>query len=128
MRIQKSLIAIALLACGAGLVLAQDSSKILQLTLDEAVVRALKNNIGIRVAEYSPANSELSIQAAKEKYLPTLAFSYSNRHSERVAYSFLDVAGATNITKTGSFQGSVNQTVPLGGSVTVGVLELTVRV
>jgi len=122
MRIKRTLIIIVwLLAFGAGFAPAQEAQKTLPLTLDDAVVRALKNNIGIRVAEYSPANAELSVQAAREKYYPTMAFNYSNRHSERVSYSFLDIAGATSITKTGNFQGSVSQTIPLGGSLTISM-------
>jgi outer membrane protein TolC len=105
----------------AGLAPAQEAQKTLPLTLDEAVLRALKSNLGIRVAEYGPANADLSILSAQEKYFPTFAFSYSNRHTERVSYSFLDVPGATSITKTGSFQGSVNQTIPLGGRLTVSM-------
>jgi len=110
-----------MLAAITGSALAQDAPKTLSLSLDEAILRALKGNLAIQVAEFSPAASELSIQAAREKYYPTFAFSYSNRHTERVSYSFLDVAGATSITKTGNFQGNVNQTIPLGGRITVAM-------
>jgi outer membrane protein TolC len=115
MRLQRILTALFLLAFGAGLAQAQEARKTLPLTLDEAILRTLKNNVGLQVAEYGPVNADLSVQASREKYYPTFSFSYTNRHSERVSYSFLDVAGATSITKTGNFQGSVNQTIPLGG-------------
>jgi outer membrane protein TolC len=119
MRQIRILPALVLLAALAGLASAQDAPKVLELSLDDAILRTLKNNLAVKVAEYGPQNADLSIQAAREKYYPSLAFSYSNRHSERASYSFLDIAGTTSITKTGNFQGSINQTVPLGGRFTV---------
>ncbi|MBM3311786.1 MAG: TolC family protein [Candidatus Aminicenantes bacterium] len=120
MRSKTTLLALAGLAALAAAGAAQ-TPQALELSLDEAILRALKSNVGLKVAEYGPASADLSIERAQEKYLPSFSFSYSNRHTERVSYSFLDVAGATSVTKTNNFQGSVNQSIPLGGRVTVSM-------
>ena len=95
---------------------AASDANILKLTLDETIVRALKHNISLMVAELSPQSSALSFQAAKEKYYPTLAFNFSKRNTENASYSFLDVAGASNITKTNNYSGQINQLTPIGGT------------
>jgi outer membrane protein TolC len=121
MRSKTIFLALAGLALAGTSAAAQDAPQALQLSLDEAVLRALKSNVGLQVAEFGPVNAGLSVDRAQEKYLPSFSFSYSNRHTERVSYSFLDVAGATSVTKTNSFQGSVIQSVPLGGRVTISM-------
>jgi outer membrane protein TolC len=95
----------------------------LKLTLDETIVRALKHNISLQVAELGPQSSVLSVQAAKEKYYPTLGFNYQKRNSASASYSFLDVAGASNTTKTDNFSGQINQLTPIGGTFSMSLSD-----
>jgi len=51
---------------------AADSGPVLQLTLDDAVRRAMDNNVDIAVERYSPEDSEQAIKQAKGVYDPLL--------------------------------------------------------
>ena len=46
--------------------------KSLSLSLDDCIVRALKSNLAIQVAEFGPQLSEISLADAKSQYLPTM--------------------------------------------------------
>jgi outer membrane protein TolC len=93
--------------------------KSLSLTLDDCILRALKNNLAIQVAEFSPQLSENSLADAKSQYLPTMSLSFRPSHSENAAYSWLDTTGGTTIRLSTQMNGSVNQLTPLGGTFTL---------
>jgi outer membrane protein TolC len=112
------ILGLAVLAAGA---FAQAPQNVLKLTLDDCIVRALQQNIGIQVAVLGPQSSELSVQRAREKYLPSLAFNYNKRNSESASYSFLDIAGTSTVSKTDNYSGAVNQTIPLGGRLSLSM-------
>jgi outer membrane protein TolC len=95
----------------------------LKLTLDDTIVRALKHNVSLQVAELSPQTSDLSVQLAKEKYYPTLGLNVRKTSQESASYSFLDVAGASTITKTDNYSGSVNQLTPIGGTFSISLSD-----
>ncbi len=63
--IQIGLIACSLILGSRGLVLAQDSSKIYELSLSEATDLALKNNFDIQMAKYDAFISETSLETVK---------------------------------------------------------------
>jgi len=102
---------------------AQAQGKSLSLSLEDCIVRALKNNLAIRVAEFSPQQSEVSVAAARSQYLPTMSLSYRPSHSENASYSWLDTTGATTIRLTRQMSGSVNQLTPLGGTLSLSMSQ-----
>jgi outer membrane protein TolC len=95
----------------------------LKLSLDDTIVRALKHNVSLQVAELSPQGSVLSVQAANEKYYPTLALNYRKQNSASASYSFLDVAGASNTTKTDNYSGQISQLTPIGGTFSLSLSD-----
>jgi len=74
------------------------------------------------VAVLGPESAALSLAQAKDIYLPTLSFSYSKRNSENAGYSFLDT-GSSTVTKTDNVQGTVRQTTPWGGTLSLGLSD-----
>ena len=114
---------LALLAAAGLPARAQDAAGALKLTLAECIERALQNNISLQVAVLGPESAAMTLQRSKEKYLPTLTFNYQKRSNQSAAYSFQDVAGATNITKTDSYGGSVRQANPWGGTLTLSTSD-----
>lgn len=90
--------------------------KSLSLTLDDCILRALKNNLAIQVAEFSPLLSENSLADAHSQYLPTMTLRYTPSHSENAAYSWLDTTGSTTVRLATQVNGSVNQLTPIGGT------------
>ena len=116
----KGIAALGALLLLVGTLPAQESQKTMQLTLDECIVRALKNNLSIQVAVLSPRNADLSVRKAQEKYLPTMTFGYSRRNSENASYSWLE-SQTTTLSETGSYSAQVRETIPLGGTLTLAM-------
>lgn len=120
MKIQKWTAAVGGLFLLAGMIPAQEPQKTIQLTLDECIVRALQHNISIQVAVLSPQNAGLSVQKAREKFLPTMTFGYSRRNSENASYSWLE-SQTTTLSESGSYSAQVREMIPFGGTLTLGM-------
>ena len=95
--------------------------KSLTLTLDDCITRALQKNISIQVAVLSPQLSQVSLNQAREKYYPSLSFSYSDQNNKSASYSWLDAPGTQALTLRQDYSGSVSQQIPMGGSFSVQV-------
>ena len=109
------MIAVALILAPA--VSAQEAQGTLSLSLEDCIVRALKDNLGVAIQVLGPQISAESVNAAAEKYIPSLSLSYSSRKTENAAYSYLDTPGGSSINKTRNFNFlSANQTLPTGGT------------
>jgi len=99
----------------------QSVEKTLSLTLDECITRALKNNLNLSLQELAPQQAEYSLQLAKEKFIPSLAFSYRKTDSKAASYSWLDAPTDASITQTNTLTGTINQAIPTGGSLTINL-------
>ncbi len=93
----------------------EEKGKVLNLTLEEAVARALKNNLQLAIQLLSPELADLSVKRAKEKYIPTMSFNFSRRSTNQATYSWLEAADRT-LSDTESYQTQINQQIPTGGS------------
>lgn len=90
----------------------------LQLSLEEAVKRALENNLDIAVAQYDPRASEESIRLARGAYDPTLSSTILTRSQTFRATNIF--AGAQEVTTdTDIWNFGVNQLFRTGGTVNV---------
>jgi outer membrane protein TolC len=98
--------------------LTQDTpEQVLSLTLEDTILRTLKNNYGVAIQVMGPEIAGYSLARAKEKFLPTLGFSLSDRSSESPSYSWLEQTGTT-ITDYYDYDASVSQLIPVGGTLT----------
>ncbi|MHB8055060.1 MAG: TolC family protein [Candidatus Aminicenantales bacterium] len=120
MKTPRRIAALGALAFLAVSLSAQETPKTISLTLDECLVRALKNNLSIQVAVLDPQNSDLSVRQTLEKYLPTFSFGYAKRKSSNASYSWLESASMT-LTKFNNYSAQVTEMIPLGGTVTLGL-------
>ena len=95
---------------------AADSGPVLQLTLDDAVRRAMENNVDIAVERYSPEDSELAIKQAKGVYDPLLTSTLSkNSQTDPARNAF---SGGEKVdTDTTVFNFGAFQYMPTGGNV-----------
>jgi outer membrane protein TolC len=91
---------------------------LLKLSLQECIQKTLKNNLGLAAEILTPKIAEASLAQANEKFIPTLAFSYSRQDNTTASYSFLDAAGAAVSTLQNSYSSQISQTLPTGGSLT----------
>jgi outer membrane protein TolC len=96
---------------------AQAPQGTLSLSLEDCVVKALKDNLGVAIQVLGPQLSAESVNAAQEKYIPSLTLSYQSRKTENAAYSYLDAPGDSSINRTQNFNFmTANQTLPTGGT------------
>lgn len=106
-------LALALAAPGFG----QDAQGTLSISLDECIIKALKDNLGVAIQVLGPEISREGVAQAQEKYIPSLSLSLSSRKTENAAYSYLDSPGASTINRTQNYNFlTANQTLPTGGS------------
>jgi len=90
------------------------------LSLQDCIVAALKNNLGVAVEIITPRLSEMSLDFTKEKYIPGLSFGFSSANTNAASFSFLTSA-ATITSLDKSYSASVSQLVPTGGRFTASL-------
>lgn len=90
----------------------------LSLSLEDCIVKALKNNLGVAINVLSPELAELQISQAQEKFIPQLSFGFDRSHNNAASYSWLDAADET-VTDSLSYSAQVNQLIPTGGSFSI---------
>jgi outer membrane protein TolC len=98
----------------------QEKEKVLPLTLDDAILRTLKNNYGVAIQILGPDIASLSISKANEKFLPTLSFGFSKRDTENASYSWLEAAERTKVNYN-DYNVQISQLIPTGGTVDVSL-------
>ncbi|MCE2513943.1 MAG: TolC family protein, partial [Acidobacteria bacterium] len=100
----------------ASLRLGQDapSAQRFDLTVDEAVARALDRNLDIAVQRIAPQVSDLNLAEQLAFYRPTLSSNFSSTSSTTPSSTQLD-GGLNVLTDTALFDSTVGQPVPWGG-------------
>ena len=79
------IIALALVLAVPGF--GQDAKGTLSMSLDECIVKALKDNLGVAIQILGPEISSEGVNRAQEKYIPTLSLSArSSKHRERLLF------------------------------------------
>lgn len=90
--------------------------KTLSLSLEDCILKAMKNNLALAVEVLNPAQSELAVQAAGEYFIPSLSLGWDKSDTASASYSFLTAQGTTT-QKRSDYSAQVNQNLPLGGSI-----------
>jgi outer membrane protein TolC len=98
----------------------EKSGDVFALTLEDAILRTLKNNYGVAIQVLNPEIASLSVSKAREIFYPQLAFDYNNRDTKNASYSFLD-ASQSVVTKYYSYDAGISQLLPTGGTLTASV-------
>jgi outer membrane protein TolC len=114
------LLMIAALAL-SGFGLAQDTG-VLSMSLDECIIKALKDNLGVAIQVLGPQISAEAVNQAQERYIPSLNLSASSRKTENAAFSYLDAPGDSSINRTQNFNFlNATQLLPTGGTLNLGL-------
>jgi len=116
---KKTLSALALLALFVA-ALAGEEAKEIPLTLEDSIVRALKNNLNLAVEVFNPEMADATLSRAKEAFLPSLDFNYDSQKNQEPPYWFIQGAG-TLTSKVTSYGASVVQRIPTGGNISVSL-------
>ena len=121
MRLKTILIlaAIALVQAAPGF--GQEAPGTLSMSLEECIVKALKDNLGVAIQVLGPELSAEGINLAQEKYFPTLSLSARTQKSENAAFSYLDAPGDSSINRTQNYNFlNAIQLLPTGGTLSLG--------
>jgi outer membrane protein TolC len=86
------------------------------LSLENSILKALKNNLGIQIEILSPELSAISVNQAREKFIPTLSMGFSRREQNSASFSFLDARDDTVSTQSTNYDFSITQQLPTGGN------------
>jgi outer membrane protein TolC len=94
--------------------------KVLSFSLEDCIVKALKDNLTVAVEVYNPDLADSSLSKAKEFFLPRLDLSYGNEQTENPSYWWLEQADIVERKYT-DYSVSLVQQIPTGGNFTLGL-------
>jgi outer membrane protein TolC len=114
-RIPSLIIALSLVLPGA---LAAEERPVLELSLEEAVARAMENNVDIEVERFGPQASEFSVTQAEGFYDPSLD-AFSNWVDRTTPQSSAFTGGAEVQTKSFNFNFGASQSLKTGGELSL---------
>ena len=86
----------------------------IEVTLEQAIERALEKNLDIQSAKLTPQMQDYTLQAARANFRPTLNANYGYTNSSQQSTSQLD-GGARVTSQVNSFGSSMNQRLPWQG-------------
>jgi len=86
----------------------------IELTLEQAIERALEKNLDIQSAKLNPQMQDYTLQAARANFRPTLNANYGYTNSSQQSTSQLD-GGARVTSQANSFGASMSQRLPWQG-------------
>lgn len=116
---KKTILCLLVILGAAALAPAQDKKEV-SLTLEESIVKALKNNLNLAVEVYSPRIAEASLSRAREMFLPQFNVNYGRNRTEQPSTWWLQ--GAETLTSTlNDYTVSVTEQVPMGGNLSVSL-------
>lgn len=92
----------------------------LELSLEECIYRALKNNLNLKAEMLSPEIADRAVTLAAEKYIPSFTVNYNDQSTRNASYSFLDASDVV-VTKQNDYTVQFNQNIPLGGSLSASI-------
>lgn len=101
------------LACGAAF--AQEKPE-LSLTLEDSIVRALRNNLNVAAELINPSLAAATVDQAKQMFTPTLQFDVSGNQFEQLSTWSLQTSGKYS-SRTNSASTTVQQLIPYGGRI-----------
>ncbi len=100
--------------------LAQQEEKALSLSLEDCILKAMRNNIGVAIEVLNPELSDLGISLAREKFLPSLSLGYNKRDTVRISASFIESSDLVS-TIRGSYTADISQLIPTGGTFSIAI-------
>jgi outer membrane protein TolC len=98
----------------------QPSAPRLELSLEDCILKALKNNLSLKAEMISPEIAEKNVALATEKFMPTLSLNYNAQSNRSASYSFLDASDEVK-TQQNDYTFQVTQNIPFGGSLSASL-------
>lgn len=114
----KTIFIIMIMLCVPLLSHAQTEQKSLSLSLDDCIMKAMENNLGVAIEVLGPELAEAAIARANEKFMPSLSLSFDKSSTNQASFSWLDSTGNT-ISKFNAYSANLSQVIPTGGNLSV---------
>lgn len=90
------------------------------LSLEECIVKAMRNNLSVAVEVLNPQMADISISLAKERFMPNLSFGYNRQNTNTPSISFIE--GDETITSDYyDYSARLSQIIPTGGSFSIAL-------
>lgn len=99
---------------------AQQSGPRLELSLEDCILKALKNNLNLKAEMISPEIADKTVALAVEKFMPTLSLNYNAQSTRSASYSFLDASDEVK-TQQNDYTFQITQNIPFGGSLSASL-------
>jgi len=100
--------------------LAQQKEKTLSLSLEDCILKAMENNLGVAIEVLNPELADISVARAGEKFMPSLSFSFNKRDTNSASYSFLDASEQVSTVRN-DYSAELSQLIPTGGSFSISL-------
>jgi outer membrane protein TolC len=84
------------------------------LSLEDCILKAMKNNLNVAVEVLNPELADISVSRAKENFLPSLSFGYSVQNTNSPSFSFIEAEDKIS-TEYKDYSASFFQRIPTGG-------------
>ncbi len=98
----------------------QQEGSVLSLSLEECILRAMKNNLSVAIQVLNPEIAGAAVTQAGEKFYPTLALGFNKTSTNNASYSFLDAADSV-VARTNDYSLDLSQVIPGGGTVALNL-------
>jgi outer membrane protein TolC len=92
----------------------------LNLTLEEAIAKALKNNLNVAAEAFAPEMADRNLDRAREAFLPSFRMTYGNNRTESPSTWWISGAG-TSVNRMADYAVSLVEAVPTGGTFTLSM-------
>ena len=99
---------------------AAGDEKVIELSLDDCIVKTLRNNLGLAAEMLTPRMMDERVTVAGEKFYPIVSFSYNKQSTESASYSFLDASDVVS-TRQDDNSTQLSQALPTGGTLTASL-------
>lgn len=97
-----------------------EEKEVLSLSLEDCVIRALRDNLKVAVEVYNPELADVSVTKAREFFAPRLDINFGNQRTENPSSYSLEQA-ATVVNKNLNFSASIVQQIPTGGNLSLSL-------
>lgn len=92
-----------------------EEKDVLSFTLEDCIVKALKDNLNVAVEVYNPELADTSVTKAREFFMPRLDLNYGNQRRENPSFWWLEQAD-TVVNEDLDYSASLIQQIPTGGN------------
>ncbi len=90
------------------------------LSLGDCILKTMKNNLSVAVEVLNPELADISVSKEKEKFFPTLSFTYGTENTNSASFSWIDAAEKIT-TQFNDYAAQFVQLIPTGAELSVSL-------